>query len=614
MIRRYIFLFTVMLLATGIIQAQSFTASVSNTTVGEYDQFQVSFTFQAQDINGVGNFRAPGFNNFMVLSGPNQSTSMQIINGAASGSRTFSYYLQPKGMGKFTISSASIDDNGKTYKTEPITITVVKGTPKQAPQAAQQGGSTISEKEIGDNLFIKATADRQTVYMGEQITVTYKLYTRLGIASQMAVNKLPSYEGFWAEEINVPNTITFSTEVINGKQYRVGLLKKVALFPSQLGELSVTPLVLDVPVQIQQKRKSSGNIFDDFFNDPFFNNAQTVNYNAKSNTLKIRVLPLPSQNVPKSFNGSVGDYTMNSEISTTNTKTNEPISLKIDLSGKGNIQLLNMPEINFPPAFDKFEPKTSEQINRDGTITGKKTFEYLIVPRTVGKQEIPPIEFSYFNPSKKSYVTLKTPAYDINVAQGTNIKGDNVAGYSKEEIKVLGQDIRYIKTNTNDLFKGSALVINSVGFWTATGLPLLLLAGLIVWKKRDDKLSSNLQLLRYQRAEKVARLRFKTAKTLMEANDQAAFYTEISAALFGYLEDKLHILKSEISLEKAVEELEKRNIDASKIDTLKDCIEKCEFARFAPKGDAVAAMNDMYNELTNVIIEIEKSITSRKVA
>ena len=611
MFRKYLLALQLIFLACGLTFAQSFNATVGNTTVGRYDQFQVSFTFQGKNVNGTSNFKAPNFNGFRILSGPNQSTSMQIINGAASGSVTYSYYLQPEGIGKHSIGSASIVYDGKTYHTQTLAINVVKGSPPKQNRSAQNGQS-ISAKDIGDNIFIRASADKRTVYMGQQVIVTYKLYTRLGIASQMSVNKLPSYEGLWAEEINVPNNITFTTEMVNGKQYRVGLLKEVALFPSQVGDLSVTPMVLDIPVQVRQQRRNSGNIFDDFFNDPFFNNYKTLNYTAKSNTIKLKVLPLPSQNVPKSFNGAVGDFTMNSSISANKAKTNEPISLKIDLSGKGNIQLLNMPEVNFPPGFDKFEPKTTEKINRDGTISGKKTFEYLVVPRATGKHIIPPIKFTYFNPSKRSYVTLQTPAYNIDVAQGKNIQGGNTAGLTKEEIKVLGQDINYIKTGNGDLFKGSSLAIKSVGFWTVAGLPFMLLAGLIVWKKRNDKLAGNLQLLRYQRAEKVARARFKTAKTLMEANDQNAFYTEISAALFGYLEDKLHIPKSEISLERAAEELNSRKIDESLCGTMKDCIEKCEYARFAPSTDGRAEMKGMYNELTNVIIEIEKSITSRK--
>jgi len=601
----------IILIYAAVLYPQSFTASVQSTTVGINDQFEVTFNFSGQNINGVRSFTPPNFKGFMILSGPNQSTSMQIINGAVSGSRSYSYYLQAQNVGKFTIGSAIINYNDKTFSTQPLTITVGKGSPKSSPQ--QQSSSDVSQKDIADNLFILATSDKEKVDLGDQVTVTYKLYTRLNIASQMQVAKLPSYQELWAEEISIPNNITFSTEMYKGKQFRVGVLKKVALFPSRAGELSVTPLVLDVPVQIQQKKKGSGNnLFDDFFNDPFFNTVQNVNYNAKSNTIKLYVNPLPFQNVPKSYNGAVGNYTLTSQINSTSTKANEPVTLKINITGSGNIQLLNMPELNLPPGFDKYDPKTSEQINRTGRINGTKTFEYLIVPRSSGKKEIPPVLFSYYNPEKSSYVTLSTPSYFIDVEQGSNSGSGNVAGYSKEEIKMLSQDIIYIKTSTGDLTRQGDSTIFGFGFWTAALLPLFLLSGLIIWKRRSDKLAGNLQLLRYQRAQKVARARFKTARNLMEANNQTGFYAEISQALFGYLEDKLHIPKAEISLDRAVVELQKKNIDGELINKLRDCTEKCQYARFAPGSDGDAAMNDMYNDLTKVIIELEKSLSVKK--
>lgn len=239
--------------------AQNFTASVNRNPVGENERFQLSFTFSGEDINSLANFIPPAFNDFHVLSGPNQSTSMQIINGAVSASKTLSYYLQPSKTGTFTIGSASIEYKGTKYKSEPIKIEVVKGN---STAKSNIDDNSVSDKDIAENLFIKATVDKRKVYQGEQVTVTYKLYTRLNIAAQMSVSKLPSYQGFWAEELETSNTIMFSTENIKGKRFRVGILKKVALFPSQSGELSITPLELKVPVQIEKRR--TGNIFDDF--------------------------------------------------------------------------------------------------------------------------------------------------------------------------------------------------------------------------------------------------------------------------------------------------------------------------------------------------------------
>jgi len=604
---RKILLVLFVLLLAKISYSQTFTASTDNRTVGLTDNFQVTFSFSGKDINGVKNFNAPSFNNFLVLSGPNQSSSMQIINGAVSGSLSFSYILQPKSLGNFTIGTASVDYKGSSIKSSPLEIKVIKGSTK--PKS--QGNKTISTKEIADNLFIKAIVDRRKVYVGEQVTVTYKLYTRLNIAAQMSISKLPQYQGFWSEEIKTPNNIAFTTEVNNGKQYRVGILKKAALFPSQTGELKVTPFELNVPVQIR-KQRSGNNFFDDFFNDPF-GNSQRYDYDAKSNSVKVDVKPLPGNDVPKSYNGAVGDFKFSASVDKENVKTNESLTLKLSVSGTGNINLLNLPEINLPNGFEKYEPKTNSQINRTGNISGTKTAEYLIVPRTPGKKVIPPIEFTYFDINKKRYVTETSKAFTINVTPGENYaSGSGESGFSKENVKLLGQDIHYIKTSFDDISKSSDLLLFSKGFWFAAGLPLILLIVLVYWKKREDKLAGNIQLLRFQKAEKVAKNRLKTAKKLMEANNYNEFYSEISQALFGYLEDKFHIPKSDFTLDGAAELLRKNVISEEVIGGLKECAEKCEFARFAPKAGERAAKNELYSDTSKVIIEIEKILSVKK--
>ncbi len=594
------------------LSAQTFSASVDNTTVGLDDRFQVTFTFEGTDINSLSGFSAPDFNGFMVLSGPNQSTSMQIINGAVSASLSYSFYLQPRNLGKATIGSASIKYKGNVYKTDPLTINVQKSSSNSGTQQNNsQNSSGISNDEIAKNVFVRATVDKQKAYLGEQVTVIYKLYTRLNIASQMSISKLPQYPGFWAEELETPNNISFTTETYDGKKYRVGVLKKVALFPTQTGELSVTPFELDVPVQVQKKRRSN-NAFDDFFNDPFFGIGQTIDFTAKSNSLKINVEPLPSDNVPDSFNGAVGNFSIDSQIDKDQTKTNEPVTLKLTISGTGNISLLDMPELKLPAGFEKYEPKVNEQINRSQRISGKKTAEYLIVPRDAGKKEIPPIKFSYFDINKKSYTTLSTPPYTLNVEQGTGVNSPEYAG--KEDVKLLGEDIRYIKTDTENLHRIGKFVLNGFGFWAAVGFPFLVGLGLVVWRRREDKLAGNVQLMRYQRAQKIAKSRLKQAKALMDANDHNAFYAEISLALFGYLEDKLHIPKSELSVERASTELKKRKLSAELVSEFERVANKCEFIRFAPKESETAAMNEIYDELSNIITELEKSLSARKNA
>lgn len=603
---------TFILIFSVVIQAQSFEASADRTTVGLNDRFQVTFTFEGKEINSLSDFNPPDFNGFMILNGPFQSTNMNIINGAVSASISYTYSVQPKSLGKHIISSASIKYKGDSYKTNPITIQVEKGTANSnAQQKNNSNSSGISNEEIAKNVFVRATADKQKVYIGEQVTVTYKLYSRVNIASQLSINKLPQYPGFWAEQLDSPGNFHYTVETYKGKKYRTAVLQKVALFPTQTGELSVTPFELNVPVQVQRKRQSN-NVFDEFFNDSFFGIGQTINFNAKSNSLKINVQSLPSFNVPKSFNGAVGNFSIDSHIDKKQTKTNEPVTLKITIKGTGNINLLNMPDINLPAGFEKYEPKVNQQINKNSTISGNKTAEYLIVPRDAGKKEIPPVEFSYFDLNKKSYVTLTTPSYKLNVEQGTGINSPDYAG--KEDVKLLGEDIRYIKTDTETLHRKGNFVLNGFGFWAAVGFPFIIGFGLVVWRKREDKLAGNVQLMRYQRARKIAKARLKQAKGLMDNNDHSAFYSEISLALFGYLEDKLHIPKSELSVDRASAELKKRGLDGEVITEFERVANKCEFIRFAPKESEAAAMSEIYNELSNTIIELEKSLSVKKNA
>jgi hypothetical protein len=584
--------------------AQEFTASVNDNTVADNERFQVTFTFSGNSINNLSKFTPPAFNNFLILSGPNQSTSIQIINGAQSASLSYTYVVQPKGIGNFTIESASINQSGNTYRTMPIKITVVKGTdkPKQ-----QKDNEQISDKEIGENLYIRAIVDKVKVFKGEQVSVVYKLYTRLSIASQMGVNKLPQYQGFWAEELETPGNINFTTEIVEGKQFRVGVLKKVALFPTQTGTLEVTPFEITVPIQIQ-KQRSGKSIWDDFFGDPF-GRSEIYEFNAKSNVVKIQVEPLPSGQ-PNSFKGAVGDYSFEAKLNNTTVKSNEPLTLNLSVSGTGNIKLLEMPEINLPNGFEKYEPKLNEQINRSGRVSGSKTGEFLFVPRVVGVREIPPIEFSYFDPGKKKYVTLKSDPFKIDIKPADKQASSEITG--KEDIKELGTDIRFIKTNYDDISRKENYIIKSTGFLIASILPVIFGVGLIGWKRRYDKLHGNVVLLRYQKAQKVAKNRLKMAKELMDTQDYKKFYTELSSALFGYLEDKLHINKSEFTIEKASDELRNQNISDELINNLRSGAEKCEFVRFAPGAEKSAAMQEMYNEIAEVIINLEKNIPGKK--
>ena len=553
MIRNNFKILFFLLITAGTLFAQKFEMTADRTKVGVNERFQVYLTFEKNDNDNVSDLNPPSFEGFRILSGPNQSTNMQIINGNVSSSISFSYILTPQKVGSYTINKAQISYKGKKYETNTLNVQVIQGTTTQAQSGG--GSSQMSDEELSKNVFIRASVDKQKVYRGEQVTVTFKLYTKLNISSPQ-ISKLPNYNGFWQEEIPTDHTINMEVEMYNGERFRSAVIKKAALFPTQSGELEITPFELEIPVIVKKKRQSN-DFFDEFFNDSFFGGTETIQFKARSNSIKINALPLP-EGQPESFSGAVGEFDMKSDISSTNVKTNESVTLKFSISGKGNLELLNLPELKLPSGFEVYEPKSNVQLTNNNTIAGSKTFDYLVVPRIPGTRKIDPIEFSYFSPSKGKYITLKSPEYTLNIEKGEGTANAPASGFSKEDIKLLNEDIRYINTSDFDLQpKGESRLIG-LWFWFSLIIPALVLAGAVGFKKRQDKLAGNVQLAKYRKAEKAARNRLKNAKKLMTGEASLAFYTEISRAMNGYLEDKLAIQKSDFTLDKAVEKLKQQ--------------------------------------------------------
>ncbi len=587
-------------------QDVSFTATIDKNTVAVDEQFTLELTLNGGGMGGGKNLQLPDLSKFMILSGPNQSSSVQIVNASVSSSVTYSYILQPREAGKFTIGPATIEAGGKQYTSQSIEITVVKGSakPKQSAASAQ---TTDANVQVGDNLFLRATVDRSRVYLGEQVTVTFKVYTRVRITNY-TIDKLPSMTGFWGEELAVPQQVSLATEVVNGKQYQAGLLKKVALFPTQPGTLEINPLEIVCQVQMQN-RKRSNDFFDQFFNDPFFNNMSTSNVSIKSAPIKITVLPLPKADVPASFKGAVGKFNLNASVSSTTVKTNEPLSLKATIGGSGNIKILEAPNIEISNDFEKYDPKVSENIDRNGpVVNGSKTFEWLLVPRYPGQKKIPPMEFSYFDPSKGKYVALKSGAIDLTVEKGSAEAPQLVSGISKEDVKLLNQDIRFIKTNVGSFHKKGSDAIPLSTLAIITVLPLLAFVGLAAYRQKTLKELSDVASFRSRKAMKIASKRLKDAKVLLGLDNAEAFYAEISRALWAYVSDKLAIDRAELSIDNVMKQLEGKPISQDVVARLKECLEACEFARFAPASSRQEEKSKIYEMASGVIISTEKEL------
>lgn len=588
-------LFSGLLFSPAAAQEGSFTASVDKRKVSLNGTIQITFTLQ--DADGK-NFRPPSFADFSVLSGPNQSTSMQFINGSMSRSVSFSYYLKPNREGTLTIEPATIVVNGKTISSNSVTIEVVKGEPNQ--QAGQQRGQDIYS-QISDNVFVKLSVSKREVYQGEQITATYKLYYRMTI-SNTSISKAPAYTGFWSQELELPQNIQFTPEVYNGVQYNAAVIKKDALFPQRPGELEIDAMELQTMVRVKVRSQPN------FFFDDFFGSYQDYPYKFSSNSMKVKVKPLPVAGTPAGFNGAIGDYRMDVTLDKTQTKPDEPVALTISISGTGNIKMLDVPKISLPSDLEVYDPKISEKILKKGDIiSGSKTSEYLIIPRRAGQFKIPAVEFSYFDVNKGRYVVQQAPEYVISVeGQAATASAPVITGITKEEVELLGEDIRYIKTGGLKLKKQNEFLLTSWQFAGMYAAPFLLFAMLFAYKRREDRISGNVALRKNRRANKEATKRLKKAKKYLSEQNRKAFFDEISRAIWGYLGDKLNIDQASLSREQIQKTLSERNISPQTIQSIFKTLDDAEMALFAPASNG--EMNKTYTDATQVISKLESEL------
>ena len=586
-------------------QNAAFQAAVDRTQVGIGEQFTLQFTLSNAGTGGGANLQLPDLGKFHIMSGPNESSAMQIVNGAVSSSVTYSYVLQPKEAGKFTIGAAPIEAGGVTLKSAPVAVEVVKGTTRPRPQAGGQDDAA----QIGENLFLKATVDRTHVAQGEQVNLTFKIYTRVSSANY-AVEKNPTMTGFWGEDVETPKNIQTNPETLNGKQFRVGIIKRTALFPTQSGELEIGPMEVQAAVQIQDRRSTDP--FESFFRDPF---GRQVNYVVKSDPIKIRVDPLPPD-PPPDFKGAVGQFAMRTTVDKKTTRTNEPIDLKVTVSGTGNIKLIESPAVELPADFEQYTPKVSDNINRTGDrISGSKTFEYLLIPRYPGMKVVKPVTFSYYDPSKREYVRLHSPQIELNVEQGAAAVTPLISAGSQEDVRLLSQDVRFIKLEEPDFSRrGEHFRTNGV-LIAMLLLPLACAGGAFVYARQRKAEMLDQAGYRNRRAIKVAKKGLKQAEYLLKekgssgapaSNQRLRFYGEISKALWKYLGDKLNIPQSAFSIEGAVAELGLRGVQADIITSLKALLETCDLARFAPTSLDLAVMQRTYDEAQRIIVALER--------
>ena len=590
-----------------VAKSQKFETQLSSNQVQVGQRLKVSYVLNTKGDN----FRGPKFFGFQVLSGPNQSTSMQIVNGNMSSSITYSYILQAVKEGTYTIKGARIEAKGKALTSNDVNVRVIKAQNSTQPQANTQQNNNQNQQlqqqaqptndKITDNLFIKVYANKTKAFVGEEIIVTYKVYTRVNIVNN-GINKLPDFTGFWAQDIESAAQGRLEQTTYNGVAFNVATIKQTALIPQKTGKLEIDPLIMDVVVRLRDNNRPRS-IFDQFFGG-----FKDVNYQIKSNKITIEVSPLPITGKPKDFTGAVGKFSISSIIDKDSLEANDAINFKVTYSGNGNIKFVQAPKINFPPDFEVYDPKASEKVSVNASgISGTKTFEYLIIPRHEGKFVIPELSFSYFDVASKSYKNLKTKPFPIQVGKSNNTETATAyRSVKKEEIKLLGKDIRFIKTDQQELKERNTTIFNSPFHYLGAGVSGLALIAFMFFAKTKQRSKSELLDAKSKKAAKLASKKLKDAQNELKSGNKEAFYEKLLTGLYNYFSDKLSIPVADLSKESIETGLQKFDTPTDLIEETKEVISICEIARFAP----VTSLNEeeTFTKANNLIQNVEKAI------
>lgn len=580
----------------------TFTASAPDA-VAVGDQFRLSYTVNTQKVK---NFRAPSIKGFDVLMGPSRSYSMQSINGNTTETLTFTYILLAQKEGEYTIPGATITANGDQMLSNSVKIKVLpadKANSSQSGNAQSTSRSSSSGTSISNNdLFITATASKTTAYEQEAILLTYKIYTVVDLRGFDNV-KLPDFKGFHSQEVELPNDRRWGLEHYKGRNYHSTIYRQFVLFPQQSGKLTIDAARFDASIE---KMDAIDDPFEAFFNGGA--GSIQIKKTLMTPKLTIDVKPLPAGK-PADFSGGVGEFNISSSINSTKVKTNDAITVKVVISGTGNLKLVGEPEVKFPEDFEVYDPKVDSKFRlTNAGLSGNKVIEYLAIPRNAGTYKIPAIKFSYFDIKSRSYKTLTTEEYTVQVEKGAGNASQTIANFTnKEDLKVLNEDIRFIKQNDVKLSPKGEYFFGSMGYWLFYIIPgLIFIACFLIYRKQIAA-NANVAKVRTKKANKVAVKRMKQAGKLLAANEKDAFYDEVLKALWGYISDKLSIPVSQLSKDNIEEELRKYGVAENLIKEFLNALNSCEFARFAP-GDANQAMDKVYTDSLEVISKMENSI------
>ena len=598
-----------MMMAVVAAIAQTLSGSApSHVAVGE--QFRLSYTVNTQDVS---EFRAGAIpDELEVLIGPNRSmqSSYQMINGhtSSTSSITYTYIVAATKNGTYTIPPAHVVVNGKSIASNAIKIQV-SGTSQSGSSARQRqndddggemrdAGSHIS----GSDLFIKVTANKKRIHEQEPVLLTYKVYTLVQLTQLRG--DMPDLKSFYTQEVDLPQQKNFTIENVNGRPYRTCTWSQYVMFPQMTGKLQIPSITFE-GIVIQQNRNVDP--FEAFFNGG--SGYVEVKKKIVAPGIEIQVDPLPTR--PANFSGGVGQFNVSAQLNKTETKANDPVSMRIIVSGTGNLKLIKQPIVNIPKDFDKYDPKITDQTKLTANgLEGSKIYDILIVPRHQGKYEIPPVEFTYFNTATNKYETAKSEGFTLDVAKGSG--AGTVSDFSgQEDLKELNKDIRYIKTGPADVQGLDDFFFGSVAYWVSLAVLALIFISLFVIFRQRAIDNANVTKMRGKKANKVATKRLKKASKLMKDNKPSEFYDEVLRALWGYVGDKLSMPVEQLSHDNISQRLAERQVDESTIAQFIEALDECEFERYAP-GDPKGNMNKVYEKAMTAIERIEDAMKKKR--
>ena len=617
-----------LLIAIFQMSAQNVIRVEAPDVVAVNEQFNVTFIIEGE--KSPLDFHWSEGDDFQLVWGPQKgsSSSIQIINGKRSSSHqtTFTYILIPKSTGTFQLPVATAMLSGDKIASSSVSIQVVSDGASASQSSGQGsngakssgGGQTSSTGDISSgDLFLRLSLSRSEVVIGEPITATLKIYQRVNVVG-FENAKLPTFNGFWSQETFAPTNIEFKRESLDDKIYNTALLRTYVLIPQQSGTITIEPAELVCLVNVRAAQSASSSLFDRFFQDEY----QTIRKRVTTPAVKVKVNPLPAGQ-PASFGGGVGNFGISARLTTDNLKTHDAASLIITVSGRGNVALLEEPKVNFPPDFEVYDTKTTENTDKsNGGTSGSKSFEYPFIPRSHGDFTIDPVEYSYYDVNSGKYVTLKTEPLHIKVAKGKG--GDSApvttvnSGVERKDVKSLADDIRFIFTGKPNLSGSGSFFVGSVFFWVLLALMIVSAAVVYLAFRKVAAMRADVAGTKNRRATKMAQKRLKLAGEYLDKSLYTAFYEELHKALIGFVSDKLNMDMSEISKDNIVSALTEGGVSEEQTKAFTDLLDACEFARYSPDGGN-EAMRSHYDAALKVISSIDSGLKTggkslRKVA